>query len=369
MATWYLEGYFDSEGSLQRRPLLHFPIVLGRERSLDCCIQAASISRQHCAIELIADKLQIEDLNSRNGTFVNRERISALTKLNHGDVLHLGDLEFRLIEEQQEKRDPAGSDETSMLSMSKLSERFPCGIHDLEELMAKRQIEPVYQPIVDAKSARRCGNELLSRSTNANLSPSPIELYRLAESFSLEIELSELMRDIGVETAAKARLNGELWLNTHPAELKDIDRLLSSLTQLKQRHPNVQLLLEIHEQAITDDLSALSYLKQQLNQLDMRLAFDDFGVGQSRLIELVEAKPDIIKFDRVLIAGLKQAGLERQQLVQHLVELVKSLHILTLAEGVGNLDEYQACAALEFELYQGFHFCRPQKISYFQTHN
>lgn len=370
MHKWYLEGYFELGGSLQKQALSKFPQVLGRDPALDYTVQGPSISRRHAMIETNNDELFITDLGSRNGTYVNRHRIDNTTLIEHGDVLHLGETELRVIDAnhtQFNDKADAQSDETCIVSvnqLNQLSQHFPSGIQALETLIAERQILPVFQPIITADDLGRCGFELLSRGENPSLPRSPIELYRLAESFSLEVILSELMRDVGIAVADRAQLSGEILVNTHPTEMKDFDRLIKHLRKLRTEHPTLTLALEIHEQAITD-IHILKELKIELTRLKMRLAFDDFGVGQSRLVEMVEAKPDLIKFDRVLIAELEKADESRLNLITHLCSLAKELSIETLAEGVGTEGEYLACAKIGFDYYQGFHFSYPHPVEHF----
>ena len=71
-----------------------------------------------------------------------------------------------------------------------------------------------------------------------------------------------------------------------------------------------------------------------LKRLDIKLAYDDFGVGQSRLNELAEVAPDYVKFDMSLIRGIDSATPQRQQVLAALVQMVHNLGITSLAEGV-----------------------------------
>jgi len=70
-------------------------------RGDDCHMRPKSeaISRNHCAILVNqeADEVVVRDLNSRNGTFVNGERIGSDTPLNSGDQLLVGRLEFEVV--------------------------------------------------------------------------------------------------------------------------------------------------------------------------------------------------------------------------------------------------------------------------------
>lgn len=52
------------------------------------------ISKKHCSIFEAANQLFVEDLNSKNGTFVNDKRIDGTQALNNGDMLRIGQTKF-----------------------------------------------------------------------------------------------------------------------------------------------------------------------------------------------------------------------------------------------------------------------------------
>jgi pSer/pThr/pTyr-binding forkhead associated (FHA) protein len=64
-------------------------------RAADCHLRATSdlISRYHCAL-LVGDGVVVRDLGSRNGVRINGEKISAEQKVNNGDRLAVGPLDF-----------------------------------------------------------------------------------------------------------------------------------------------------------------------------------------------------------------------------------------------------------------------------------
>ncbi len=78
-------------------------------RSSDCHLRpkSDSISRTHCTILTRKDRIVIRDLNSRNGTFVNGERVTEDAPIKDGDQLQIGKLEFQVIvKEPQEGQAP-----------------------------------------------------------------------------------------------------------------------------------------------------------------------------------------------------------------------------------------------------------------------
>jgi hypothetical protein len=65
--------------------------VIGRKQGCDLLLDDADVSREHAAIDELPDgRLKITDLHSRNGTFVNGQRISEPTVLSGDEELRVG---------------------------------------------------------------------------------------------------------------------------------------------------------------------------------------------------------------------------------------------------------------------------------------
>jgi pSer/pThr/pTyr-binding forkhead associated (FHA) protein len=67
--------------------------TIGRSPGAEFMIEAALVSRLHCQLIATADTLQVRDLGSTNGTFVNGKRVKA-AELREGDRLSVGRLEL-----------------------------------------------------------------------------------------------------------------------------------------------------------------------------------------------------------------------------------------------------------------------------------
>ena len=70
-------------------------IVIGREDT-DLAIDDDELSRRHAVVRRHANRLQVEDLGSTNGTWVNAERIETPTRLGRGDLLQVGGTVFEM---------------------------------------------------------------------------------------------------------------------------------------------------------------------------------------------------------------------------------------------------------------------------------
>src|SRR5205814_8827758 len=71
--------------------------ALGRGKSCEIVIASTEVSRRHARIACEAAACTISDLGSRNGTFVNGERLATSHALADGDRIHLGDIELRFL--------------------------------------------------------------------------------------------------------------------------------------------------------------------------------------------------------------------------------------------------------------------------------
>ena len=64
--------------------------TIGRSPDCDIFLDDVTVSRRHAVVAHDGDHLEIEDLGSLNGTFLNRKRIESSARLGDGDELQVG---------------------------------------------------------------------------------------------------------------------------------------------------------------------------------------------------------------------------------------------------------------------------------------
>ena len=82
-------------------PLPSPKCLIGRSEECHIRPQIDAISRKHCVITTRENEVVVQDLKSRNGTFVNNTRITGESVLLSGDVLRVGPVEFTVKLEQK----------------------------------------------------------------------------------------------------------------------------------------------------------------------------------------------------------------------------------------------------------------------------
>ncbi len=85
----------DIDGKEIEHELAEGKTLIGRHPDCPLSISQPSVSGKHAMIHGTGDVFALEDAGSRNGTFVNQERVEGRVTLKHGDALRFGDAQAR----------------------------------------------------------------------------------------------------------------------------------------------------------------------------------------------------------------------------------------------------------------------------------
>jgi len=351
---WELSGSVAPDSPMQRVCVMAQPFTVGRDPENSLPLADPTISRRHAELLRAGGNLLIRDLASRNGTYLNGRRVQNFERLQGGDILQFGGAIFT-VHPCDAGQVPASDHGQCLTADADVCDTGP-GTLEFGRLLTEPAVIPHFQPIVRLATNHRVGYEVLARSRLIGLE-TPSAMFRAAAERNLEVELSHLIRRESLRIARQVGLTADLYLNTHPAELLRPD-FVESLRRLRREFSESGIVVEIHESTITST-KAISDLRAALRDLNMRLAYDDFGAGQSRLMELADVPPDVLKFDLRQIHGLSCASDERQKLVRSMVRIARSLNVIPLAEGIETGDEAVVSRELGFELAQGYYYGRP----------
>jgi len=357
---WLLENVSDAseKWTIAVEP---FPFTVGRDDDCSLALQSKWISRHHAQIQTSGGLLWIRDLGSTNGTFVNRKLIQDSELLEPGDIISFGRSDFcvKCINSSW----PTNAEATASFDSEELA-RMASLEPVLRRLIRERNVIPHFQPILKFPDMDVIGYEILGRIDDDDLPNDPVELFDVAAYMGCTTDLSVLFREKGVDLGRMLPGSPLLFANTDPVELDRLDVLVESLERTHKMAPSIRVVLEINEKAVppTDEMKRF---RDRLVDLNVALAFDDFGVGQTRLVELAKTPPDFLKFDISLIRRIHLAPKRLHQMVLTFVKAAHDLGIKTLAEGIECRGESETCGQLGFEYVQGYFYGRPSPIGEF----
>lgn len=122
-----------------------------------------------------------------------------------------------------------------------------------------------------------------------------------------------------------------------------------------------QLGLEITERVmVADDANTASFIRH-MKALGIAIAFDDFGVGQLRLENLRQIKPEIVKIDGSFVRNMDDSRSDRM-IVQSLTNIAHSFGALVVAEHVENEAILNIIRDMGIDFAQGWHTGKPQPL-------
>ena len=229
---------------------------------------------------------------------------------------------------------------------------------ELDVILARCQIQTLFQPIFDNVQRQVLGYEALSRGPSDSLLHSPLELFRQSELEGRQAELELLCLSSAMKRFVAQQLNGKLFVNISPSVLLTLGIApLLQATQQARLSPSLVVieLTENHPAASGDDIIEMV---KSLKENGFMVAIDDLGAGNSGLRLWSELRPDFVKLDIYFAANIDSDGTKRQ-FVASLCDLAGKLGCKMILEGVERKEEYQVARQIGIQYCQGYLFGKP----------
>ncbi len=237
---------------------------------------------------------------------------------------------------------------------------------DLREALEQEQFHMVYQPIISLEAGELLGFEALIRWTHPKHGPiCPADFIPIAEDTGLIVPIGEWV----LREACKQLYQ---WNYIERPELPVVVNVNLSLRQVC--HPNIidtirdvifstgidptLLKLEVTESTIVDDRHNMIPLLNQIKELGIQLAMDDFGTGHSSLGNLHQLPVDVLKIDQSFIKSMS-ANRELAAVMQAIITLAHELGMQTVAEGIETAEQLVMLQSLDCNFGQGYYFKKP----------
>ena len=133
----------------------------------------------------------------------------------------------------------------------------------------------------------------------------------------------------------------------------------------KYEIPDKMLEIELTESVAFEHEEYLLKIVRELHENGFLCSLDDFGTGYSSLGLLKYLPIDVLKLDGVFFRVSVDVDRE-QTILKYIINMVKQLHISTVAEGVEREEQVEFLKSVDCDLIQGFVFYRPMPIREFE---
>ena len=240
---------------------------------------------------------------------------------------------------------------------------------DLERAIIAGEMKPYYQPVINLRTGKLIGCEVLIRWVKKNGEVIPPGVFiDYAEMSGLAIPMTlSLMEQVryDLEDICREVPDFKVSINLFEGHFRDgsIVEDIQSVFEgsgISYR----QLVFEITERRPLDDRNAANRVMTAMHKLGVRIAMDDAGTGHSNLAYLQTLGIDIIKIDKIFVEMIRDAN-QPVPVVDALISMAKDLDIDIIAEGVETQEQALYLRSKNVVFAQGYLFAPPLKLSSF----
>jgi PAS domain S-box-containing protein len=236
----------------------------------------------------------------------------------------------------------------------------PRNPQDLFEALARNEVVPYFQPLVELRSGVLTGFEVLARWIHPvdGMIP-PDQFIPMAEETGCIGELTERLLVQAFAAAHVIPPHVSLSVNISPLQFRD-SGLASEIERMARAggFPLERMVLEVTESALMGSIMQARAIAGELKELGVRLSLDDFGTGYSSLRHLQALPFDELKVDAGFVRSMG-VTLESRKIAAAVVGLGQSLGLRTVAEGVETRNQAEMLLWLGCDEAQGWLYGRP----------
>ena len=230
----------------------------------------------------------------------------------------------------------------------------------IAEVIEKKLLRPVFQPIVNLASGGTLGYEGLIRPVPPAPYADPATLFAAAEASGHVVPLDLACVEAIVSAAASMPKELFLSVNLSPRTIEAPEFSAPAMLNILARYdfPPERLILELTERQPIADLERVRHKLDACRSAGMRMAADDLGSGNSGLRLLSDLRFDIVKVDLGLVQR-SSPGAPSSAVVESIVAFASRMGALVIGEGVEYEEQVEQLTQLGVTAAQGYLFSRP----------
>ncbi|MCM1569967.1 MAG: bifunctional diguanylate cyclase/phosphodiesterase [Roseburia sp.] len=234
----------------------------------------------------------------------------------------------------------------------------------LKDAVFHNSFELYYQPQYFAGNRKLRGVEALIRWKDAEQhTVSPSVFIPIAEKNGAILAIGKWVVEQSIRQYAYWRnryaIDWVMSINVSPKQYAEEDFVLYLMRMLEKYHVRPENIeLEITESILIDDFEAVSRKLHILRDNGIRISLDDFGTGFSSLSYLKRLPINTLKIDKSFIDTVLTDSATRV-ITESIIDMVKSLGIESIAEGVEEEQQYKYLHAIGCDVIQGYLLAKP----------
>jgi diguanylate cyclase (GGDEF)-like protein/PAS domain S-box-containing protein len=241
---------------------------------------------------------------------------------------------------------------------------------ELRRAVDRKELELFYQPQVSLDDGRLMGAETLIRWRHPIRGlVSPADFMPLVHASSISGRIALWVMETACKQGRAWQLQGHdvrLGVNLSPAQMQSGDLATNVATVLNDTGYSPFLLeLEVTENILLEDDQGALETFNRIQDLGVRIAFDDFGTGYASLTYLKKFPLDRLKIDKSFVSEIR-VNSDDAAIVGSTINLGKLLGLSVIAEGIEDLATVDLLKSMGCEEGQGYYFGPPMPAAEFE---
>ena len=241
---------------------------------------------------------------------------------------------------------------------------------ELRRAVDRKELELFYQPQVSLDDGRLMGAETLIRWRHPVRGlVSPADFMPLVHASSISGRIALWVMEAACKQGRAWQQQGHdvrLGVNLSPAQLQSGDLATNVAAVLNDTGYSPFLLeLEVTENILLEDDQGALETFNRIQDLGVRIAFDDFGTGYASLTYLKKFPLDRLKIDKSFVSEIR-VNSDDAAIVGSTINLGKLLGLSVIAEGIEDLATAEQLKSMGCEEGQGYYFGPPMPAAEFE---
>lgn len=225
----------------------------------------------------------------------------------------------------------------------------------LREAIRDKSFIAIFQPIIEIATGKVYGYEALSRPGITSL-PNIGRCMELANDIWQLKPLTRVLTEVITKTWLEKGNDRRIFINEPPFLVYDKGDV-NHVYELADKIGKDKIIIEITEQ-FSFKSGDLTTKFETLKAAGIDIAIDDFGSGHANMLMFETVHPKIVKIDRALLKDIDKDQ-KRKRTVEYLIKFINSSGMISLAEGIETIEEFEVVKNAGANLVQGYLFGKP----------
>lgn len=234
----------------------------------------------------------------------------------------------------------------------------------LRRAIDEDRVEPFVQPIYSVKTGEIYGYEVLARIRDGERYMAAGQFIEVAESLGFACKIDQIILTKGL----KAREERSMWnkrfffnLSTKSLFGGEYIDVIKSHYEKEPQATQSGVTIEILEREAIHNVNGLMDIIEEMKEIGISFALDDFGSGFSSFVYLKYFDTDFVKIDGEFVKNIVVNEKDRI-FVKHIHQIAKEFGKKTIAEYVEDEETLQILKEIGVDYAQGFHYGHPHQL-------